>query len=480
MKAPARYIPKMPKVKKTLCRGWERFLAWGCNRDTIWNMDQNDEIRDRLKADVNVLLSDQFEDRWTDLFEQGFRCPWAMRDLYQYFERTWDLGSDDKERYSLLSELLGDLRDDDGMWLDFAFLQPEDFGAEPDYSEEDEELVEAIWGKGGFKAESLSCAERTLKADLNRLEKQEKESGEAAATWLKTFLCQTTRRTHRQRLGQCAKITGRRDVADFSRDFIADPEGMALTVRDIWADAGREPSYFRGHLSTLKTFAGYLARKGTISGVPKIEIPSVETRWTDNESAASTQDMGRVEDWIETLPEPGRTLHRALFRCLYHQALRRAEVASIRLCDVRDRELWIVAKGKKGQRCPVPLAGHTREALCGLRDALAKAFTGLESDSPLFVAPKALQHGGTVPERIGLATINRLVEVWEQAVGMNLHPHMMRHAAITGAIEDGAAPFQVAALSRHSVGYVTQRYYDRPGTAALEIMEKLARRGQAA
>lgn len=116
-------------VRNTQAPIWKRFIAWNENQNILWNMDANDEVRDHLKAYVegSYINSDYFEhDR--RIFEKSFRCPWMMRDLYQFMVLLHRAlrACTPIERFKHFKQELGYLEAEDGQRFDFGFLLPDD------------------------------------------------------------------------------------------------------------------------------------------------------------------------------------------------------------------------------------------------------------------------------------------------------------------------------------------------------------------
>jgi len=116
-------------VRKTQAPIWRRFLNWEENLEILWNMDCNDEVRDHLKGYFKeVYINSNYIKGNEDIFVASFRCPWRMRDLYQYMVVLYRSlrGCDPVERYKQFHLELGYLQDQDGKGFDFGFLLPED------------------------------------------------------------------------------------------------------------------------------------------------------------------------------------------------------------------------------------------------------------------------------------------------------------------------------------------------------------------
>lgn len=166
-------------VRKTQAPIWKKFLDHEENRAILWNMDCNDEVRDHLKGVYeDVYINSLYFEGNEDIFVASFKCPWAMRDLYQYMVVLYRSlkQCDPVERYKHFHQDLGYLEDADGHHLDFGFLLPEnlkfDFYVRPEDIDEWERQV-AEWEReeGGLPqdTEEPSGHEPLSEKELNWL-----------------------------------------------------------------------------------------------------------------------------------------------------------------------------------------------------------------------------------------------------------------------------------------------------------------------
>lgn len=147
----------------------------------------------------------------------------------------------------------------------------------------------------------------------------------------------------------------------------------------------------------------------------------------------------------------------ALLVLLCENALRRGEIVA---CNVGDFEpaqkrLCILGKGRGSQREPVTLS---ETGVAALEAHLATRGGPLSPESPLFVNVSRA-HGDT---RLTGQGLRHLVDGWGKAVlGCPLHPHALRHTAITAALDaTGGDVRTVQRLSRHARLETLLRYDD--------------------
>jgi integrase/recombinase XerC len=145
----------------------------------------------------------------------------------------------------------------------------------------------------------------------------------------------------------------------------------------------------------------------------------------------------------------------AMLRILCENALRRSEVVRCTVADfdAAGKRLHILGKGKGGQRAPITLSD-------GCVDAVA-AYLMLRVDvspaAPLFVSEVRGTHGQALTSG-GLAWI--VDGYGRRALGHPLHPHALRHMAITAYLDKTAGDVRGAQkLSRH-VDIRTLQIYD--------------------
>jgi integrase/recombinase XerC len=131
----------------------------------------------------------------------------------------------------------------------------------------------------------------------------------------------------------------------------------------------------------------------------------------------------------------------AILRLLYDLALRRAEVCSLDLADFDGSRLLVLGKGRT-EKVPLTLPNPTVMALTAWL-----AVRG-NDPGPLFVSFDQAAKGSG---RITGCSIARIVADLGAAAGVAAHPHGLRHASITAALDaTGGNVRAVQKFSRHT------------------------------
>jgi len=163
----------------------------------------------------------------------------------------------------------------------------------------------------------------------------------------------------------------------------------------------------------------------------------------------------------------------AILRLLFDLALRRQEVADIDLKDLNLKAGWVMILGKKRfeqQKMTLPEA--TKQAL-----ATWIAFRG-EADGPLFTSFDTSGKSAN-GSRLDGSSIYRIVRKYGEAAGVEKeksHPHGLRHAAITAALDEVKDLRKVQRFSRHKDVRTLSVYDDNRSDFAGEVSETISKR----
>ena len=151
---------------------------------------------------------------------------------------------------------------------------------------------------------------------------------------------------------------------------------------------------------------------------------------------------------------------------MYDLALRRGEVASLRLedADLVGRRIWIKGKGRNGAKEVVTLPAATAAALGQWLEV-----RGIES-GPLFTNFDHARKGAGLT---GSAIWYLVRRVGEKA-GVSTRPHGIRHAAITEALYMTKDPRAVQRFSRHADLATVLRYDDNREDLAGQVAATVA------
>jgi len=206
-------------------------------------------------------------------------------------------------------------------------------------------------------------------------------------------------------------------------------------------------------LCTVKGFTRYLHEKDYLLSDPgrKIKLPK-QPKYLPR-SILSTEEI----DQIMTAPNM-RTLlgyrDRLVLEVLYDTAVRRSEVAHIRLTDLDLEEGFIRVQGKGDKERIVPVSRKVCELiktyLIGIRPELAR-----EKDQDtgwLFLNDKG--------DRIHLHTIWTLVKRSAKKADLtkNVTPHTFRHTCVTHMLRNGAPIRHLQEMLGHESLETTQIY----------------------
>lgn len=214
-------------------------------------------------------------------------------------------------------------------------------------------------------------------------------------------------------------------------------------------------------LSALRSFFGFLSRRGMILGDPMagIEPPRLETRLP---RTILTPGEARK---VVLAPDPRSPLglrDRAILETLYATGLRASELIQLSPYDVDTEERVLrIVRGKGGKDRNVPLTTAAAEAIeaylaKGRGKLLAPdAGRGLfpaKASKRLFVSPR----GGTLYR----ATLNALVHRWGEEAGVKKRVtcHIFRHSVATHLLRRGADIRHIQVLLGHASLSTTERY----------------------
>ena len=236
------------------------------------------------------------------------------------------------------------------------------------------------------------------------------------------------------------------DVCSVSRDditsFVADLRGRGLA-----------PSTVERRVSALKGFHKFLVREGITENHPtaRVPLPKVPQRLP---AAVSIDDVDRLLS--QPFPDtPAGLRDRAILETLYGSGLRVSELTGLDLTDMDLSAGFVRVFGKGGKERLAPVAGmavHALEAyLRSGRPYLRPKASGRGVDSSaVFVNAR----GG----RITRQSVFNIVRACGARVGLELHPHTLRHSFATHLLEGGADLSALQEMMGHADISTTQVY----------------------
>ena len=255
------------------------------------------------------------------------------------------------------------------------------------------------------------------------------------------------------------RVEYRRAVQLFE-GFLGDRGLLAATRRNVeaWRHSmeldGLAPSTINKRMSAVSGWYTFAMDERAIdrnpaarARRPKKVTRSVRTALTSSEVAA----LLRVCD-VEALVG---LRDRALLMLLAVQGLRLQEVLHLAVGDLDERGGHHVAlvHGKGSKIGQVPLAAVTRDAIARWREAAA-----LETGPLMLPVLRGLgvQRGSAMSPRAALKRVRLLGE--RAGINRRVHPHLLRHSAVTIALESGVPLHHVQSFARHQDPRTTQGY----------------------
>jgi len=253
----------------------------------------------------------------------------------------------------------------------------------------------------------------------------------------------------------------RRDLAGYATFMagrgIDTVDGVARDDVAAWLAelqrSGLAPATVERRLAAAKSFHRFLVAEGLAEREPTADLPlpSVPERLPD---AVSIADMDRFLS--QPFPEtPAGARDRAILETLYGCGLRVSELTGLDVADVErsSRLLRVVGKGDKER--VVPIGGAALRAVeVYLRDGrpMLRSAHGRTRPDPgaLFLSARG--------SRVTRQAVHGLVRDYGRRVGLELHPHTLRHSFATHLLEGGADLRVLQEMLGHADISTTQVY----------------------
>ncbi len=236
-------------------------------------------------------------------------------------------------------------------------------------------------------------------------------------------------------------------------------EPASVTREDVTAHVaslrrrGLAPSSVERKVSAIKSFHRFLVREGITENHPtaRLPLPAVPERLPD---VVSIEDVARL--LAQPFPDgPAGLRDRAVLETLYGCGLRVSELVGLDLAAVDLSAGFVRVLGKGGKERVVPVSGVGARALesylsAGRPHLRPKASVGAVDSQAVFVNTR----GG----RISRQSIYAGVRKYGRRVGLELHPHTLRHSFATHLLEGGADLRAVQEMLGHADLATTQIY----------------------
>ncbi len=279
----------------------------------------------------------------------------------------------------------------------------------------------------------------------------------------------------------------RRDLVDFAGAIGRSGISVRKTSRDAvkhylasLSASGAAASTQARRLSTLRQFFGFLFSEAIRSDDPTAAIeapqrartlPKVLTREdVDKLIVAATPKDDNDADGLRRL---------CIVELLYASGLRVSELVTLPLATIRNREGFLLVKGKGQKERPAPLNPAARAAIrrySALRDTfLPKGAARAKAERFFFCSRSAEGH-------LTRRRCHQILKELALQAGIDpakLSPHVLRHAFATHLVEGGADLRSVQTLLGHADIATTQIYTHVAGDRLARVVQSahpLARR----
>lgn len=231
-----------------------------------------------------------------------------------------------------------------------------------------------------------------------------------------------------------------------------------LTVREFLGklySLGQCKSSVGRKLAALRSFFNFLKREGAVQRNPArlLASPRLEKRLPEHLSIDMAVALVSAPD--DGTPAGARD--RALLEMLYSTGVRVSELTGLDIADLQMEERLIRVLGKGSKERVVPFGNKAREAA---EKYLALREQMLPKKAP--VQPRERQaffwnrRGGRLTTRSVRRIIDRYVR--QLALGLHVHPHMIRHSFATHLLSAGADLRVIQEMLGHESLSTTQKY----------------------
>lgn len=239
---------------------------------------------------------------------------------------------------------------------------------------------------------------------------------------------------------------------------------LVLDYRARMMEAGLAPATINRRLTTLRASVRMARTLGFIEWT--LDIPGLKSEAYRDTRGPGIDSVSALIVQADTDNSPRGLRDRAILRLLHDLALRRGEVVSLNLCDVdlETGNLFVVGKGKT-EKSRMTLPGPTMTALRAWIGA-----RGIEP-GPLFLNFDRARKG----KRLTGTSVGRIIARMGREIGIEVHPHGLRHSAITEALDLMSGDVRaVQRFSRHADVRTLYRYDDNRRDVAGEVARKVA------
>jgi integrase/recombinase XerD len=204
------------------------------------------------------------------------------------------------------------------------------------------------------------------------------------------------------------------------------------------------------HLTTLRSFFGFLLREGQIASDPTEHLRTVR-QWQNIPKFLNLEEINRL---LEAPPEsrPTGLRDRAMLQLLYATGLRVSELCRVGIGDLNASMGFIKTTGKGNKQRLIPVGGPALQAIQLYMEQGRPALLKGRASKYLFITAR----GGPMTRQ----AFWKLLGVYGRQAGIfrGLTPHVLRHSFATHLLEGGADLRSVQVMLGHADISTTQIY----------------------
>lgn len=208
-------------------------------------------------------------------------------------------------------------------------------------------------------------------------------------------------------------------------------------------------------MTALKVFFQFLVKLKYYAANP---IQDVKSPAIPTESTSEGLTIGELKSifiLIDSNTIIGKR-DKAILSLLFHLALRRSEVASLKISDIKANGEFTVIQfiGKRNKRREIPLKPEVVQVI---REYLTATGRDFQSEGYLFQSHSNRNNNsdGITPEAV-FYMVRRYIS--NANIEKTISPHSFRHSAVTIALDNGSSYREVMNLTGHSDTRLVMRY----------------------
>lgn len=268
--------------------------------------------------------------------------------------------------------------------------------------------------------------------------------------WIEAFLAELqnknfsplTVRAYRTALGEFAQFCTARKL---SKEDALSPAQLRTFLANVQLSDPKRNTVLR-KIATLRSFVGYLLRKGYLTKNPFKLLPSPKKEKLLPKFLSESETDRLIDTAAHSKHFALRNV--ALFELMYSSGLRRSEVTGLKVRDVDffNGLVKVLGKGRKERLVPV-----TQTALQSLKDYLATR-KNLQPGEALF-----LNKNGTPLTGDGLAYLFKNTAI-SSNLARRVTPHSLRHTFATHLLGHGCDLRSLQEMLGHQSLSTTQVY----------------------